>query len=167
MSKFAPDDTELVSSSGVSAVTTISSVIWPTSSMNGTVNCCPTPSTMLSARRGLEPCHLHGDFVGAGIEQRRLEVAGAIGHEVLADLRVDVGDLHRGAGNDALFVTNGAGDIAASFLRRRGARQQNPEKEKPQRWSHASSSIYDFAMSTFATSSKAVFGCRCRSHSSG
>ena len=55
LSKFAPDDKELVSSIGVSALTTISSLIWPTSSVNGTVNCWPTPRTMLLRVADLNP----------------------------------------------------------------------------------------------------------------
>lgn len=45
-SKLAPDETALVSRSGGSARTTISSVMAPTSSAKGTVICCPTPSVM-------------------------------------------------------------------------------------------------------------------------
>jgi hypothetical protein len=55
LSKFAPDDSEAVSSSGVSARTMICSLIVPTSSVNGTLNCCPTPSTVLLRVVDLKP----------------------------------------------------------------------------------------------------------------
>src|SRR5688572_396924 len=46
LSKLAPDDTVLVSSNGDSPRTVITSVMAPTSSVNGMFTCCPTPSTI-------------------------------------------------------------------------------------------------------------------------
>ena len=115
----------VVSRSGASAETVTCSVSWPTSSVNrqGHVS-GRRPARCCVCFAGLNPCSSTRHFVVAGIEQRRLEVAGAVGDEVLADLRVDVRDLHGGAGNHGLTVANRAGDVAASFLRacRRGSR---------------------------------------------
>ena len=53
VSNRAADFSDVVSSSGVSALTTISSLTCPTSSVNGTVNCSPTPSAMRSRTAAL------------------------------------------------------------------------------------------------------------------
>jgi len=44
---------------------------------------------------------------------------GVVGNEGLVDLRVDVRDRHRGAGDDALTMANGARDVAARRMRSR------------------------------------------------
>ena len=87
--------------------------------------------------RRLESLQLHRHFVVAGIEQRRLEVAGSVGDEALADLRVDVRDLHGGAGDHRLIVTNRTGDVSASFLRACRQGQQDRQEESRPRSSHA------------------------------
>ena len=45
LSKFCPEETDDVSSSGVSAVTFTVSATWPISIWSGRLNCCPTART--------------------------------------------------------------------------------------------------------------------------
>jgi hypothetical protein len=73
-SKFAPDVTDVVSRIGASAVTTIDSVIWPTSSVNARVTCWGHGERNSGPGGGLESRHLHRDVVRAGLQQRRFEV---------------------------------------------------------------------------------------------
>ena len=55
VSNRAADFSDVVSSRGDSALTTISSLTWPMSRVNGTVSCSPTPSVMRSRTAALKP----------------------------------------------------------------------------------------------------------------
>ncbi len=54
-SKLAPDDTDVVSSTGAVPVTVTCSLILPTSSVNGRLVCCPTANATLSRVAVLKP----------------------------------------------------------------------------------------------------------------
>ena len=114
-SNVCADETEVVSSSGASRGHGDRLVDPPISSWNGRLICWPTPSDD-GARRLLEAFQRHGDLVVAGLQQRRFEVAAAVGGEVLRDAGVGVGDLDRRARQHAAGVADRSRDVAADFL---------------------------------------------------
>ena len=107
VSKFAPDDTDVVSSTGATPVTVTCSLMLPTSSVNGSVDLLADGQRHAVARDRLEARHLDDDPVSARLQQRRFEVAGVVGHEHLSGVRVDVGNLDSRSWDDPLRVLDG------------------------------------------------------------
>ena len=134
-SKFWPEETVVVSISGDSAVTVISLGELTDLQLQRQTQGLTDGQRDAGLGQGLEPLQLDANRVGAGLRRSGLEVALAVGDQLLRLTRVGVRNSHHRAGNDTASVLDDAVDIAASLLGPRGQRRQHARQE-PDRYTH-------------------------------
>ena len=131
-SKFCPDDTDVVSRIGASAVTfTVSRNVADLEGQLDAERLSDAEHDVLVDR--LEVRHFDRHTIRSGLQQRRFEVARLIRDERLRLAGFDVGDSDVRPGNDSLRVRNDAVDVASSLLcpgrhrRQRAHQEQRPK----------------------------------------
>ena len=81
-------------------------------------------------RKLLKFGHLDRDVVVASDEEGRLEVAAAVGHQLLRHVGAGVGDLHGGARQHAVLVAHRSRDLPARLLSFCAPRKAQAEQDR-------------------------------------